>query len=146
MSTEPNWPSFTRFADKQGVTSTYSFPLEVGDRIVGLLNLYSLGGRFDDEDETLARAVAREAAVAVANSQAMAKSRDLVGHLHSALETRDLIGRAIGLTMATRRCEEGAAFEHLRTRSQTENRPVREIAREVLDDFSGQLADDPEGG
>ncbi|CAN5810968.1 hypothetical protein BH23ACT5_BH23ACT5_08330 [soil metagenome] len=136
MPNEENWPEFVSFAADNGVTSTLSLPLEVADRAIGILNLYSMGMHFEENDEGIGRAFAREAAVCIANARAMERSRNLVAHLERALETRDLIGQAIGVTMVQTNSDAEGAFELLRQASQRENRKLHEIAQRVVDTAS----------
>lgn len=133
VAAEDRWSEFMTLARENGVTSTLSMPLEVNDRVVGILNLYSLGGTFGPDDDVLGRSFAREAAVAVANARAMAESRRLVSNLESALESRDLIGRAIGILMVKLSCDSDRAFAALRKMSQRENVKVRDIAQRMVD-------------
>lgn len=136
LPNEENWPELVSIAADNGVTSTLSLPLEVADKAIGILNLYSMGMRFEEEDEGIGRAFAREAAVCVANARAMERSRNLVAHLERALETRDLIGQAIGVTMVQTDSDAEGAFELLRKASQRENRKLHEIAQRVVDTAS----------
>ncbi len=133
LAAEDRWPEFVSFAGDNGVTSTLSIPLEVNDKAVGILNLYSMGLTFEEDDEVLGRSFAREAAVGVANARAMERSRSLVANLERALETRDLIGRAVGVTMVQGKCDAETAFELLREMSQRENRKLREVAERVVE-------------
>ena len=64
---------------------------------------------------------------------------DQLGELHEldvinlkkALESRDQIGQAKGIIMATMRCTADEAFNLLKRQSQAENRKVTEIAAEL---------------
>lgn len=131
---EARWADFTSLAIRNGVESTFSFPLEVGDEAIGILNLYSFAGPFKPEDEGTARAFAREAAVAIANARSIERARTLIEDLERALETRDLIGRAVGMLMARTNCDEVSAFDLLRSESQRRNEKLWRIARRVLED------------
>jgi hypothetical protein len=53
--------------------------------------------------------------------------------LRLALESRDLIGRAKGIIMATTRCTADQAFDLLVRQSQHENRKLTDIAAEIDD-------------
>lgn len=55
-----------------------------------------------------------------------------VEHLQSALATRDLIGQAKGVIMATCHCSVDDAFRLLVAQSQHENRKLVEIAAEIV--------------
>lgn len=55
-----------------------------------------------------------------------------IEHLHSALATRDVIGQAKGVIMATIHCSAEEAFRLLVSQSQHENRKLVDIARAVV--------------
>jgi hypothetical protein len=54
-----------------------------------------------------------------------------VANLNRAIQSRDLIGQAKGIIMATMRCTADEAFELLKQQSQAENRKLTEIADEL---------------
>ncbi len=60
-------------------------------------------------------------------------------HLHLALDSNRTIGVAMGVLMATRQVDREAAFTMLRTASQHQNRPIREIAADV--EYLGAIPD-----
>ena len=57
---------------------------------------------------------------------------DEVAGLRTAMDTRDLIGQAKGIIVATLRCTSEHAFGLLLAQSQHENRKVVEIAAEIV--------------
>jgi GAF domain-containing protein len=127
------WPQFTDAAEKAGVRSILAVPLEVDDRPVGALNLYSqTADSFDAEDEQTAVRFSEQAAVTCANSELYWRAHSLTEHLREALESRDVIGQAKGILMARRGCTGEAAFEALRKVSQHRNTKLREIAEQVV--------------
>lgn len=52
--------------------------------------------------------------------------------IRTALETRDTIGQAKGVIMASLGCSAGEAFVLIRRQSQHENRPLVEVAAEIV--------------
>jgi hypothetical protein len=54
-----------------------------------------------------------------------------VTNLQQAVQSRDLIGQAKGIIMATMRCTADEAFALLTRQSQAENRKISEIAAEI---------------
>lgn len=58
---------------------------------------------------------------------------ELADHLLVALRTSRLIGAAIGIVMAAAKVSEVAAFEILRSASQSANRKLRVLAEEVVE-------------
>jgi GAF domain-containing protein len=138
MATDARWPAFARRAAEEGVVSSYSVPLTVGDRTVGALNLYSLHSRFGPEDEQVGQAFGRQAAIALTNAQAYQRSLDLVDQLHVAIQSRDVIGQAKGILMVRENLTADAAFERLRTMSQSSNVKLRDVARQVVDEVRAE--------
>ncbi len=69
---------------------------------------------FDDATRQGAELFAQAAAAVMGNARALAESRDLVRNLSQALEHRSVIEQAKGMLMAVRRCDEDAAFDHLK--------------------------------
>ena len=61
------------------------------------------------------------------------RSDDLVVQLQSALDTRVVIERAVGLVMGRREVDAVVAFNVLRTAARSERRRVYEVALEVLE-------------
>ena len=55
-----------------------------------------------------------------------------VAELEQALESRELIGRAVGIVMVTTACASEEAFQTLVRQSHKANRKVRDIARDVI--------------
>jgi AmiR/NasT family two-component response regulator len=60
--------------------------------------------------------------------------------LQEALESRAVIEQAKGILIAERGCDPDEAFDVLRTRSQRENRKLRDVAGGIVLDAMGQAA------
>jgi putative methionine-R-sulfoxide reductase with GAF domain len=126
------WPDFAQVAAAHGICSTISFPLTVGDRRLGALNLYShRADAFADEGEAAA-VLARQAAVVLANAQAYWAVETERMQLATALESRAVIDQAKGVIIAALRCTPDDAFGVLRVQSQHENRKLREVAADIV--------------
>jgi AmiR/NasT family two-component response regulator len=76
---------------------------------------------------------ASQAAVVLANAQLHQACVDLTGQLEQALVSRAVIEQAKGIVMGRDRCDAEEAFLRLRRRSQHENRKVRDLARELVE-------------
>jgi GAF domain-containing protein len=123
---EQRWPTFARRAYEAGAGSMLSFQLYVQGDTLGALNLYSREPEgFDDESEQVGLIFASYAAVAFADAQKM-------DHLDRAVASRDLIGQAKGMLMERYRIDGDGAFRVLARVSQCANRPLREIAQELV--------------
>lgn len=123
---EQRWPDFARRAFDAGAGSMLSFQLYVQGDTLGALNLYSREpDAFDDESEQVGLLFASHAAVAFADAQKL-------DHLDRAIASRDLIGQAKGMLMERYHIDGDGAFRVLARVSQSTNRPLREVARELV--------------
>jgi len=130
---ETRWRPFSQQASEAGVVSSLSMPLLVRDRAVGALNLYSRQARFTEHDDAMASTFSRQAAVVLLNAATYQKTRDVVDQLNQALESRDVIGQAKGILMATEKLSADEAFDRLRLRSQRANVKLRDLAKQVVE-------------
>lgn len=126
LGAEDRWPDFSARAVELGARSMLAFRLFVEADTMGALNLYSSDyGAFDHPDaERVGSVYAAYAAVAWSSARHQA-------NMAEALRTRDLIGQAKGILMATRHLSEDQAFEELREASQRLNMKLRDIAADV---------------
>ena len=133
MAEEERWGDYPRRAVEAGVRSSLSLPLAVGEVGRGALNLYSSRPRaFSDTDERMARGWAVQASGALAVAWRMAEREDAVEHLNRGLVTRQVIGQAVGLLMAQRRCTAEEAFGLLKAASQRGNEKLRDVAQRLV--------------
>ena len=128
---EQRWPKFARRAYDAGAGSMICFQLYVQGDNLGALNLYSSQAHaFDEESEQVGVLFASHVAVAFADAQKM-------DHLDRAIASRDLIGQAKGILMERYHVNSEAAFRVLARVSQSSNRPLRDVATELVE--TGQL-------
>ncbi|WP_344172730.1 GAF and ANTAR domain-containing protein [Kribbella lupini] len=126
MRRETRWPRFAPRAAELGALSMLAFPLFVKDDSLCALNLYAHeAGAFTDESEHVGRLLAAQAAVAYSGAQ---RAENLL----AALETRDLIGQAVGLLMERYSITAGRSFETLVRFSRQTNRKLRDVAAELV--------------
>jgi GAF domain-containing protein len=129
----PRWPRFSERAVMAGMRSVWSLPLSVKGRTTGALNLYSTRpGPWAGAAVPVARGLAGQAAVVLANAASLADAETTNSHLQEALESRDLIGQAKGVLMARQNVSANEAFDILRRESQKRSRKLRDIAAEVV--------------
>src|SRR3954454_17733098 len=130
----PPYPDFGRVAARHGVTHTMSIGLPVPERTVGGLNVYGTGDhRFDEATQEVATAFAGYAAVAVANASVYASTASLAANLQRALESRAVIDQAKGILIGQYHISPDEAFDLLSRQSQTSNRKLRDIARDIVE-------------
>src|SRR4051794_32419451 len=98
-----------------GSRAALSLPLAVGGRSVGALNLYSDVERgLESVVDDLGTIFASQVAVAISAATIQDRTRTLVADLEEALRTRQMIGQAQGILMATHLITSENAFTMLR--------------------------------
>lgn len=144
MTTDDRWGPYPSLAAQVGVRSSLSLPLVVEGSRRGALNLYSTTtDAFTADDERVAVRWVEQAAGALAVALRLADSDDRAQQLEGGLDTRTMIGQAIGLVMAQERCTAEEAFRLLTLASQRRNVKLREVAAGIVETFETGL---PEGG
>ena len=132
------WPTFAARALDAGIESVLAFRLFASEETLGALDLYSgRRGAFDESARAFGTVFAAHAALALAGAQIHAHDVAVADGLREALATRDVIGQAKGILMATRHIDADAAFDLLRTTSQDRNVKLRAVADHVV--FAGTL-------
>jgi GAF domain-containing protein len=130
-----SYPDFSRSAARKGVRHTMSIGLPVQRQIIGALNVYGTDDTpFDEAKQELATAFASYAAVAVANAGVYASTAQLAANLQRALDSRAVIDQAKGILMARHGMSADAAFDRLSKESQLNNRKLRDIAADLVDE------------
>lgn len=133
LTVDTRWPRFAKAAVQAGVRSVLSFQLyfypatamSVGGR--GALNLFSHDAyEFTLEQQALGAMLATHAASALI-------AADRQTQFESALGSRDLIGQAKGVLMERFKVDATRAFELMVQLSQDTNKPVRVLARQIVD-------------
>jgi GAF domain-containing protein len=126
LEEEDRWPRFRERALALGIRSMASFRLFLAADTMGALNFYaSTAHAFDHHDLLLGEVFASHAAVAL-------RAAITEAGLASALESRDLIGQAKGVIMSREGVTAQQAFDRLRALSERQNRPLRDIAAEIV--------------
>ena len=116
--------------------SSLSVPLTLSrDDTWGGFNVYgTVTAGFSEEDEQLCQAFATQASIVVSNAQAYWATLELSTNLAKAMESRAVIEQAKGVLMSTRRVSADEAFDVLRQRSQQENRKLRLVAEDIVEE------------
>jgi GAF domain-containing protein len=135
LGADSRWPRFGGTIARLGVHSVVSLPLITPDGVVGAMNVYAHAkNAFDDRSVDLGEIFAAPAAIAVQNAQVLARTQRLVAQLRSALETRGVIDRAIGIMMSRSGGTEQEALERLRALSQQEHHKLAVVAGQIVDE------------
>jgi GAF domain-containing protein len=127
LSQEVRWPNFAhRASEESGVESILSFRLFIDEDTLGSLNLYSSHrDAFDQHDVAFGAVFAAHAAVAWSTAR-------VIDNLRKGMQTRELIGEAVGILMARQDLSETEAFDVLKRASQRLNIKLRLIAEGVV--------------
>jgi hypothetical protein len=135
------WPAFAGGALEAGVRAVFAFPLRVGAIRVGVLDLYrDRAGPLSGDELTEALSFADAATLVLLHAQAGAPVTGAV----PVLDERAEVHQATGVASVQAGVGLAEALVLLRARAFAEGRPLRDLARDVLDgavDF-GQADDD----
>ncbi len=119
-------------AKKEDLISMLSIPMLVKDRVIGVVNVYTVKERkFTKSDVDLLSAVANQAAVAIENTELMVKTKVV----QEELETRKKVEKAKGILMKERDLPEEEAFSLMRKSSMNKRVTMKEIAEAIILSF-----------
>lgn len=129
----PRWIAFTRPALAAGVRAVFGFPLRVGAVHLGALNLYrDRPGPLDAEQHADATVMADIAAQAVLLLQAGAPPGTLAAELEAGADFQYVVHQAAGMVAVQLNVTIGHALIRLRAHAFGNDRPLAEVAREVV--------------
>ena len=125
---EQRWPRYVPQARAAGIRSQMAVKLHLDEYALGGINFYSTS--CDDvspDAQALVRLFASHAAIALGH----AHERE---HLNEALQTRKVIGEAIGILMERHSMDDDRAFDFIVRASSHRNIKLRDIAQELVDE------------
>lgn len=128
LADDGRWPNWgPRVVEELGVRSMLCIQLFTSDLTVGALNLYSKStAAFDEGEQTMeAQALAAHVAVALVSAQE-------IEHLHTALDSRTVIGQAEGILMERFDLSADRAFDVLQRVSSHTNTKLHRVAAELV--------------
>lgn len=135
LEAETRWPRYSRRVTALGLRAVLGLPMHACGQRIGVMNIYRAEPtRWTDEQLAMAEVVTAMGAGYILNANQLRAQHDLGEQLHRAIESRDAIGQAKGILMARERVGADEAFEQLRTRSQQQNRKLREIAEAIIEE------------
>jgi GAF domain-containing protein len=141
----PRWLAFTGPAVEAGVRAVFGFPLQVGEVRLGALNLYcDQPGSLTAEQHADALVMAGIAAQAVLLMQANAPPGKLALELEAGGNFQYVVHQASGMVAAQLEVSVGQALIRLRAYAFGNDRPLTEVAKEVVartlrfDDHAGE--------
>jgi GAF domain-containing protein len=149
-SSTPRWFGFAAAALEADVRALFGFPLHIGAVRLGALNLYcDRPGPLSDEQHADALVTADVAAHAVLVMQAEAPPGVLAAELEAAADLQPVVHQASGMVSAQLDAGIGAALVRLRAYSFGNDRPLLEVAADVVgrrlrfDDSDGRQGSGP---
>ena len=129
------WPEYVPRAVEHGVRAQLGLQLHVGGEVLGGLNLYSTTQEVIEPD---AREVAEPFAIHATLALARAQKID---QLQAAIESRQVVGQAVGMLMERYQLSDERAFQFLVRASSTGGLKLRDIAQEMVDDANRRAQD-----
>jgi GAF domain-containing protein len=130
LGVEARWPRYVPQALAAGVRSQMAVKLYLDQDALGGLNFYSTTSDDVSPDaQALARLFASHAAIALGH----ARDRET---LNEALQTRKVIGEALGILMERHSMNEDHAFDFLVRASSHANIKLRVLAQQLVDELN----------
>ena len=120
---------YQAIAEKEGLKSLLSVPLNVRGKVIGVLNNYtSYPHHYSYNEITVLTTVANQAAIVIENAELMVKTKII----QEELETRKTIERAKGILMKQQNLSEEEAFRKIQRQSMDLRKTMREIAEAII--------------
>ncbi len=137
---DQRWPRYARLAAQAGLRAQLAVKLSLdGEGTLGVLNYYSTrSGAVHPEVQPVAELFATQAALALSSARERAM-------LTEALQSRRVIGEAIGILMERHQLNEDRAVAFLARTSSQGKVTVRDIAQELVDKRNAQHPDTSDG-
>lgn len=135
VRTDARWPKFSAGAARAGLGSMLACRLATQHDKLGALNMYSSEpGAFSQDSEAMAIGYAAHVSLALA-------ALDRESNLRRALQSREVIGQAMGILMERHRISASQSFDVMVHASQLANIKLRVIAEELV--RTGSLPAEP---
>ncbi len=130
---DERWPELAEVLRPTSVRAVMGMPIHVASTAIGSLDVYDAHSHTWDATEAEALSRVNRVIEHLIGSALLAHHHDeLVRQLQHALDSRVVIERAIGWTMARRAVSPAEAFNVLRQTARSRRMRVHEVAEEVL--------------
>lgn len=127
------WPEYCAMAEKSGVSSVASIPMQLQGFRVGSLDLYAEGHRtWPDEDLSVAVVMADVATGYLINASVIHRQAELNAQLKEALSSRIAIEQAKGMVANSHGISVDKAFDRLRNYARSHNQALHEVAEAIV--------------
>jgi hypothetical protein len=128
------WPAFSPPAIEAGARAVFGFPLQLGAARLGALNLCrDRPGPLSDDQHADALAMAGIAAQSVLVLQAGAPPGELAAELEESADFHYVVHQAAGMVSVQLDVSVGQALVRLRAYAFGNDRPLSEVAKEVVE-------------
>jgi GAF domain/ANTAR domain len=129
------WPQFGASADAAGLRAVFAFPLQVGGIRLGVLDLYrNTPGELSQKEVADALSFADAATQLLLDLQAQDTAQGIPpSHALAVLDDRAEVHQATGVVSVRAGVSLAQALALLRARAYAEERPIGDLARDVLD-------------
>ncbi|MFH1798978.1 MAG: ANTAR domain-containing protein [Candidatus Omnitrophota bacterium] len=118
-----------KLAKKEGLVSMLSVPMMIKDRIIGVINVYTIKEyKFSKSDIELLSVVANQSAVAIENTELIVKSKVI----QEELETRKRVEKAKGILMKEQNLSEEEAYRLIRKSSMDRRVSMKAVAEAII--------------
>jgi GAF domain-containing protein len=127
------WPEYRDTAARSNLAAVLGMPLAVGERRVGVINVYARQPREWSEDDVQAsRTLADIATAYIVRSGELTEAHDLTRELQHALDSRVIIEQAKGVLSRHHAVSVDDAFGLLRSYARRNNARLRDVAHSVV--------------
>ena len=132
------WPKFAPAAHEMGFAAVHAIPMRLRDQVIGTLNLFgSAPDGLDPAVARAARALVDIATIGILQERASREQGIVAGQLQVALNSRVIIEQAKGILAERLHVTPDHAFVILRDYSRNNNRPLTQLAGDVIAGTSG---------
>jgi hypothetical protein len=127
------WPAYTPVAYERGVRAVFAFPMQIGAARLGVMDVYrDSPGALEDQALAQAFAFAEVALTTLLDQQDAAPGDDPAAVAGIALDHRAELFQAQGMVMVQLGVSLAEAMVRLRAHAYAHDRPLRDVAREVV--------------
>src|SRR6185437_10004364 len=135
------WPRFSAAAREMGFAAVHAIPMRLRDQVIGTLNLFgTVADGLEPAVARAARALVDIATIGILQERATREQALVAGQLQVALNSRVMIEQAKGILAERLQVTPDQAFILLRAYSRNNNRPLTQLAGDVISGTSGIIA------
>jgi hypothetical protein len=142
----PHWPAFTPLALDHGIEAIFSFPIRIGAVRLGAMNVYrSTPGALSIDQRSDALVLSDVAARTIVALQAYAAPGMLPYEIESGANFHFVVHQAAGILSEQLGISVQDALVRIRARAFTDNRPIDDVANDIVNHALPHLDDMVDG-